>query len=81
MTIRVLMFASLAQATGYRELALQLPDGATVGAALALLSEQYGPIAALGGKLATAVNLSYARPEQVLAPGDELALIGPVSGG
>ena len=81
MKIRVLMFASLAQATGCRELALDLPEAATVGDALAELRQRHAAVAAMGPRLAAAVNLNYARPDHLLKPGDELALIPPVSGG
>jgi MoaE-MoaD fusion protein len=68
----------LRERAGASELTLQLPEGARVSDALA--SE---PLAGLAGgiPLVMAVNREYADGEQVLDPGDELALIPPVSGG
>ena len=79
MVVKVLVFASYAEALGRREMALSLPPGATVGDCLAEVQRQAGgrvPAAPL-----VAVNRVYARPEQPLAEGDEVALIPPVAGG
>jgi MoaE-MoaD fusion protein len=57
-------------------LTLELPDGARVGDALAELHGLAGDL-----PLVMAVNREYADEERVLDPGDELALIPPVSGG
>jgi molybdopterin converting factor subunit 1 len=72
----VRLFAMLRERAGAREVTLELPDGARVSDALAEL----GPIAE-GLPLVMAVNREYAPEDQVLDPGDELALIPPVSGG
>jgi molybdopterin converting factor small subunit len=77
--VKVLVFASYADALGRSELALTLAAGATVGDCLAEVQRQTGgrvPPAPL-----VAVNRTYARPEQRLAEGDEVALIPPVAGG
>ena len=66
----------LRERAGARELTLELPDGARVRDAL----ESLGDLAA-GLPLVMAVNREYAEEDQVLDPGDELALIPPVSGG
>ena len=79
MVVKVLVFASYADALGTSELALSLPPGATVADCLAEVQRQTGgrvPPAPL-----LAVNRAYARPEQPLAEGDEVALIPPVAGG
>lgn len=70
------LFAMLRERAGAREVTLELPDGARVSDALAEL----GPIAE-GLPLVMAVNREYADENQRLDPGDELALIPPVSGG
>jgi len=74
--VRVRLFAQLRERAGTRELALELPEGACVADALARLDHL-----ARGLPLVLAVNRSYAAEDQPLAPGDELALIPPVSGG
>lgn len=79
--IKVLMFASLADQLGVRELPLDLPETARVGDALDRLTRTHPDLAALRPTLATAVNLAYVGPDHGLADGDELALIPPVSGG
>jgi molybdopterin synthase catalytic subunit len=66
----------LRERAGRDELELELPDGACVADALAAVDDLAG-----GLSLVMAVNREYAAPDSPLAPGDELALIPPVSGG
>lgn len=77
MEVTVRLFASLRERAGASELTLDLPDGASVADALAELRG----VAPEGLPLVMAVNREYAPADQVLDPGDELALIPPVSGG
>lgn len=81
MNIHLRMFAILRERTGVAETRLVLPDGSTVGAAIAEVGRRFERIIDLLPRTATAVNLQYAKPEHVLNDGDELALIPPVSGG
>jgi molybdopterin converting factor subunit 1 len=74
--VEVRLFAMLRERAGESRLTLELPDGARVRDALDELSEL-----ADGLPLVMAVNREYASPDQCLGPGDELALIPPVSGG
>jgi molybdopterin synthase catalytic subunit len=74
--VEVRLFAMLRERAGESRLTLELPDGARVRDALDELSEL-----ADGLPLVMAVNREYASPDQALGPGDELALIPPVSGG
>jgi molybdopterin synthase catalytic subunit/molybdopterin converting factor small subunit len=76
MLVHVRLFAMLRERAGRDVLELDLPDGARVSDALAAVDDLAG-----GLPLVLAVNREYAPPEQPLAPGDELALIPPVSGG
>ena len=76
MTVRVRLFAMLRERAGRDVLELELPDGARVSDALAAL----GDLTA-GFSCVLAVNRVYAPESQRLEPGDELALIPPVSGG
>ena len=80
MTITALLFASYAEVLGQDRIDLALANGATVGDALARLRALPGG-ERLPPKPLMAVNLAYARPDQVLAAGDELAIIPPVAGG
>jgi MoaE-MoaD fusion protein len=76
MEVRVRLFAGLRERAGADEVELDLPDGAVVGDALERLAALTG-----GGRVVMAVNRVYADPRVALHPGDELALIPPVSGG
>src|SRR4051794_22424983 len=76
MLVHVRLFAMLRERAGRDVLELDLPDGARVSDALAAVDDLAG-----GLPLVLAVNREYAPPDQPLAPGDELALIPPVSGG
>src|SRR5919106_814395 len=66
----------LRERAGAPEVMLELPDGARVRDALDSLA-----VLAEGIPLVMAVNREYADADRVLDPGDELALIPPVSGG
>ena len=76
MEVSIRLFAGLRELAGSDSLQIELADGASVADALAALS---GQIDASGCLLA--VNREYADDDVVLAAGDELALIPPVSGG
>lgn len=76
MEVTIRLFAMLRERAGAREVTLDLPSGARVADAVDALGE-----VAAGLPLVMAVNREYAPEERVLDPGDELALIPPVSGG
>jgi molybdopterin converting factor subunit 1 len=80
-TVRVRAFALLREALGAGELAVALAAGADVATLLARLAEDFPDAKLTGRRFTTAVNRSYAPPETILADGDEVALIPPVSGG
>jgi MoaE-MoaD fusion protein len=82
MEVELRLFAVFRERAGRERLALELPEGATVADALAAAAEQPG----LGEILAAmpvraALNREYVDDDAPIAPGDELALIPPVSGG
>jgi MoaE-MoaD fusion protein len=80
--VRVRLFAVLREAAGRNEVELDLADGATVGDAIAALDGVGGLDQVIGRvPVRMAVNRDYASDATPLAPGDELALIPPVSGG
>jgi molybdopterin synthase catalytic subunit len=76
MQVRVRLFAGLRERAGAHEVQLELPDGALVGDALAQMQALTG-----GVPVVMAVNREYADASEQLNPGDEVALIPPVSGG
>jgi MoaE-MoaD fusion protein len=74
--VTVRLFAMLRERAGVPEVTLELRDGARVRDAVDSLAGL-----AEGIPLVMAVNREYADADRVLDPGDELALIPPVSGG
>jgi molybdopterin synthase catalytic subunit len=82
MVVQVRLFAMFRERLGTDTLELRLPAHATVADALAVVRahSSLGSLTA-ESRVVMAVNREYAEGATVLAPGDELALIPPVSGG
>ena len=76
MVVTIRLFAMLRERAGAGEIELDLPEGARVSDALDRLDDLAG-----GLPLVMAINRDYADADSELRPGDELALIPPVSGG
>lgn len=76
MQVNVRLFAGLRERAGRDTVELELPDGAAVDDALAQLGALVDGI-----PVVMAVNQEYAEADTPLHPGDEVALIPPVSGG
>src|SRR5689334_1418575 len=76
MHVTVRLFAVLRERAGADELELELPDDACVADALAQMGSLTDDL-----HVVMAVNRDYAEGSYALHPGDELALIPPVSGG
>ena len=81
MTVTVILFAAARDLAGADSLALDLPAGATVTDLRAELARRVPALAKLLAKSAVAVNHDFVEDDRVLAPGDEVAIIPPVSGG
>jgi molybdopterin converting factor subunit 1 len=81
MRISVLYFAVFRERLGTDGERLDLTDGATVRTAIDALAAKHAAIEKLRGKFRVAVNQDFVDDTQVLADGDELALIPPVAGG
>ena len=85
MTIRILYFARLRERLGLGEERLALP--ANVGTVADLLDHLraregvWADSLGAGESLMTAVNQELARPQTLLADGDEVAIFPPVTGG
>ena len=81
MDLSLQLFAALRERAGRAELRLAgLPEGLSVEElkrALESAHPELGPLA----HVAVVVGTSYARAGQRIGPGDELALLPPVSGG
>lgn len=80
-TIRVRAFAALREMLGFGELQMTLPVGADVAALMAELAAGHPGARLEEHRFAVAVNRSFAAGDRILADGDEVALIPPVSGG
>lgn len=80
MTIRVLLFASYADALGGPEIQLKLADGCTVREVLAAVRQRPGAHR-LPPLPLVAVNQRYAGPDTAVTASDEVAIIPPVAGG
>ena len=82
MEVEVRLFAILRERAGTERLSLELPAGATVGDAIAAAGREPGLDELIGAMpVRAALNREYVGIETPIEPGDELALIPPVSGG
>lgn len=81
MAIKVLLFASLTDLLGCDEVSLDLNEETTVSTALAALEESYPDLKRYQRRFRVAVNHEFCEDDDRVAPGDEMALIPPVSGG
>jgi molybdenum cofactor biosynthesis protein MoaC/molybdopterin converting factor subunit 1 len=80
--LEVRLFAILRERAGTGSLRLELADGATVADALAAAAREPGLAETLARMpVRAALNREYVAEDAPIAPGDELALIPPVSGG
>ncbi|HEX2435794.1 MAG TPA: molybdopterin converting factor subunit 1 [Solirubrobacterales bacterium] len=82
MTVTVRLFAMLRERAGRDEIELELGDGSTVADALEALKDS-SPLGEALERMPVraAVNREYVADDSPLSPGDEVALIPPVSGG
>jgi molybdopterin synthase catalytic subunit len=81
MHVTVLLFGSLREATGAKELAFELPERATVADLGELLAKRFPAFEALRGRVRTSVNQRIVDTGHALREGDEVAWLPPVSGG
>lgn len=81
MRVRVLFFGILKDLAGKSSDWLDLPEGGSVRDVLATYESQIPRLRESLASLALAVNQQYSGPDTKLKPGDEVALLPPVSGG
>jgi molybdopterin converting factor subunit 1 len=79
--VTVLLFALAREAAGQAEVQVTLHGDRTVGALRRALATAYPALSPLLSRTMVAVNQSYASDGTRLEPGDEIAVIPPVSGG
>lgn len=80
-SVNVLFFGAARDAAGTDETQLRLNPPHDSANALEQLLTAYPALRRFGKSLLFAVNQEYARPEQEIRDGDELAVFPPVSGG
>ena len=81
MKVRVLFFASVADAAGARSLEVDVDGGATVADVRRKLESERPRLAGRLGKCAAAVNTDVVPAGRALVEGDVVAFLPPVSGG
>jgi len=81
MRVTVRLFARLRDIAGASELARDLAPGATIGTVWRQLVGEFPALADYERSISSAVNADYARMDQALRDGDEVAFLPPVSGG
>ncbi len=81
MRVRVLAFASAADALGARAVEIELPAGSRASDLGELLASEHPALGELWPRLALAIDGSLAGPEAAIPDGAEVALLPPVSGG
>jgi molybdopterin converting factor subunit 1 len=78
--VKVRFFGAAADLAGTRETELQSGE-TTLEELWTLLEERHPDLSPMRNNLAFAVNEEYARGEDHVGPGDEVAVLPPVSGG
>lgn len=81
MTVKIRLFAYLKEAVGEAEIILPVARAAKVEEVRDLLKQKFAGILPVLEKSLIAVNGEYAPHDRLLFPGDEVAVIPPVSGG
>lgn len=80
-SIRVLFFGQLREAAGTGEMTWELPPGSTSSELHGAVMVVFPSLAALRGSIVLARNQEFLHEPAVLAQGDEIAFLPPVSGG
>ncbi len=80
-TVTVKLFAAYQDAYGVPELALDLPQGATVEQVCDRILRDRPQLVPLKSITQFGVNLEFVSPDTIVKNGDEVVLIPPVSGG
>jgi molybdopterin converting factor subunit 1 len=78
--IQVVLFGAAADRAGTRETRVSVGE-TTLDELWSLLAERYPGLSPMRDTLAFAVNGEYARGDTLVSPGDEVAVLPPVSGG
>ena len=79
--VRVLLFGAAADRAGTRQTEVPVGEEVTLGELWPALTDRHPGLAEMRDTLAFAINGEYARMEDAVLPGDEVAVLPPVSGG
>ena len=79
--VKVLLFGAAADRAGTRQTELSVGEGTSLGDLWSALADRHPDLTPMRGTLAFAINGEYARAEDRVSPGDEVAVLPPVSGG
>ena len=81
MRVTVRLFARLRDIAGAAELSRDLAAGSTIGDLWRQLAGEFPELANYERSISTAINADYAKMDQAVGDGDEIAFLPPVSGG
>ena len=81
MRVTVRLFARLRDIAGASELVREVESGATIRTVWTGLAREFPAFGPYGTSISSALNADYARMDQELRDGDEVAFLPPVSGG
>jgi molybdopterin converting factor subunit 1 len=79
--VTVRLFARLREIAGAAELTRDVNSDATIGVVWRELVREFPEMARYERSISSAVNADYARMDQAVSDGDEVAFLPPVSGG
>jgi len=79
--VTVRLFGSVREASGAKELLMDVPAGGTVADLLELVGREHTAVREMAGRLRVSVNYEVVASETELREGDEVAFLPPVSGG
>lgn len=81
MKVKLLLFASLKDIAGRRDLEMELDDGSTLQQVTEKLTSLYPEIGRMQNSVRIAINQEFADENIPLNNGDEIAFLPPMSGG
>lgn len=81
MKVKLLLFASLKDIAGRRDLEMELDDGSTLQQVTEKLASLYPEIGRMQNSVRIAINQEFADENSSLNNGDEIAFLPPMSGG